>query len=78
MNLTFFPAPTNGLPTVFAQQTCLGSASLQRRTAAGPASGDMNDGKWSGESSRKGGFRMDDQQVRNSIKGTVNFNYPQI
>ncbi|XP_023323654.1 general transcription factor IIE subunit 1 [Eurytemora carolleeae] len=40
-----------------------GSASLQRRTAAGPASGDMNDGKWSGESSRKGGFRMDDQQV---------------
>ena len=44
---------------------------MQRRTAAGPASGDMNDGKWSGESSRKGGFRMDDQQVRNSIKGLL-------
>jgi len=29
----------------------------------GPASGDMNDGKWSGEASRRGGFRMDDQQV---------------
>eukprot|EP00092_Neocalanus_flemingeri_P019379 GFUD01020993.1.p1 GENE.GFUD01020993.1~~GFUD01020993.1.p1 ORF type:complete len:432 (-),score=178.57 GFUD01020993.1:117-1412(-) len=29
----------------------------------GPQSGDMNDGKWSGESSRGGGFRMDDQQV---------------
>merc|ERR1719153_1978083 len=30
-------------------------------TTAGP--GDMNDGKWSGEASRAGGFRMDDQQV---------------
>jgi len=41
-----------------------GSQSLQRRVAAaGPASGDPNDGKWSGEASRKGGFRMDDQQV---------------
>lgn len=40
-----------------------GSASLIRRTAAGPESGDMNDGKWSGEASRKGGFKMDDQQV---------------
>ena len=43
-----------------------GSASLERRTAStanGPASGDMNDGKWSGEASRKGGFRVDDQQV---------------
>lgn len=29
----------------------------------GPQSGDMNDGKWSGESSRGGGFRMEDQQV---------------
>jgi len=41
-----------------------GSASLIRRTASsGPASGDMNDGRWSGEASRKGGFRVDDQQV---------------
>jgi len=40
-----------------------GSQSLQRRTANGPASGDPNDGKWSGEASRKGGFKMDDQQV---------------
>jgi len=30
---------------------------------SGPQSGDMNDGKWSGEASRAGGFRMDDQQV---------------
>lgn len=29
----------------------------------GPASGDMGDGKWSGESSRGGGFRADSQQV---------------
>jgi len=29
----------------------------------GPQSGDMNDGKWSGEASRGGGFRMEDQQV---------------
>jgi len=29
----------------------------------GPASGDMNDGKWSGEASRAGGFQMEDQQV---------------
>eukprot|EP00090_Calanus_glacialis_P008896 TRINITY_DN17212_c0_g1_i1.p1 TRINITY_DN17212_c0_g1~~TRINITY_DN17212_c0_g1_i1.p1 ORF type:complete len:432 (-),score=192.81 TRINITY_DN17212_c0_g1_i1:117-1412(-) len=29
----------------------------------GPQSGDMNDGKWSGETSRGGGFRMEDQQV---------------
>jgi len=29
----------------------------------GPQSGDMNDGKWSGEASRAGGFRMEDQQV---------------
>jgi len=30
---------------------------------SGPQSGDMNDGKWSGEASRAGGFRMEDQQV---------------
>jgi hypothetical protein len=41
-----------------------GSASLQRREAAGPASGDMNDGRWTGEASRKGGFRMEEQEVR--------------
>jgi len=40
-----------------------GSQSLERRTASGPASGDPNDGKWSGEATRKGGLRMDDQQV---------------
>lgn len=40
-----------------------GSASLQRREAAGPASGDMNDGRWTGEASRKGGFRMEEQEV---------------
>jgi hypothetical protein len=40
-----------------------GSASLQRREAAGPASGDMNDGRWTGEASRKGGFRTEEQEV---------------
>jgi len=29
----------------------------------GSQSGDMNDGKWSGEASRGGGLRMEDQQV---------------
>jgi len=40
-----------------------GSQSLIRRTAAGPASGDMNEGSWSGEATRKDGFRMEDQKV---------------
>jgi len=35
----------------------------ERRTNNGPLSGDMNDGKWSGESTRGGGFTMDEQQV---------------
>lgn len=30
---------------------------------SGPASGDMNDGQWSGEATRKGGFGVEDQRV---------------
>ena len=47
----------------FITCVCAGTASLQRREAAGPASGDMNDGRWTGESSRKGGFRTEEQEV---------------
>jgi len=39
------------------------TAGVGEKKAGGPQSGDMNDGKWSGEASRAGGFRMDDQQV---------------
>jgi len=31
--------------------------------AAGPASGDLNDGNWTGEATRKGGFGVEDQRV---------------
>eukprot|EP00088_Acartia_fossae_P069830 TRINITY_DN9208_c0_g2_i1.p1 TRINITY_DN9208_c0_g2~~TRINITY_DN9208_c0_g2_i1.p1 ORF type:complete len:460 (+),score=190.80 TRINITY_DN9208_c0_g2_i1:108-1487(+) len=34
-----------------------------RQSAAGPASGDMNDGQWSGEATRKGGFGVEDQRT---------------